>query len=69
MSVPAQRGVGAGQLGRLGIGRDARLVAFAAEAVHPHVGKTPQVTGQIFEVDTRAAVDLRRVFAGQQIDA
>ena len=35
----AQRGVRAGQLGRLRVRGDARLVALAAEAVHPDVGQ------------------------------
>ena len=39
-----------------------------AEAVHPHVGEAAQVAGEVLHVHAGAAVDLRRVLAGQQVD-
>jgi hypothetical protein len=65
----AQRRVGAGQFGRFRVRRDARFVAFAAEAVHPDVRERPQIPGQVLQVDTGAAVHLRRVLPGEQVDA
>jgi hypothetical protein len=65
----AQRGVGAGQSGRFRVRRHARLVALSAEAVHADVGEGPQVTGKILDVHAGAAVHLRGVFAGKEIDA
>ena len=40
-----------------------------AEAVHPDVGQPAQIPGQILDVHAGAAVHLRRVLAGEQVDA
>ena len=44
-------------------------VARRAEAVHPHVGEPAQVPGQVLDVHAGAAVHLRRVLPGEQVDA
>ena len=43
--------------------------ARLAEAVHPHVGQRAQVPGEVLHVDAGAAVDVRGVFAGEEVDA
>ena len=66
-----QRAVGAGQLGQVGVGRRAVLVAGPAERVHPGVDVVagPQGADQLGHVDPGAAVDLGRVLLGEDVDA
>ncbi len=68
-----QGGVGAGQPGRIGVGDDARLVvrrrARRPEAVHPYVCVGTQVPDQVLDVHPGAAVHIRRVLPGEQVDA
>ncbi len=67
----AQRGVGAGQLGEVGVRRRAGLVPWRTEGVHAglHVVAGSQRPDQLGDVHTCAAVDLGRVLLGQDVDA
>ncbi len=72
-STPRVRegGVRAGELGEVGVAGGAVLVAGLAERVHPHVEVTAlaQRPDQLGDVDPRAAVDLRRVLLGEDVDS
>ena len=65
----AEGGVGTVEARRFGVGGDAGFVAGGTETVHPDVGEPAQVAGQVLDVHPGATVDLRRVLAGQDIDA
>ena len=67
----AQRRVGVGELGEVGVGRGQRLLTRRAERVHPglEVGQPAQRTDQLGHVHPRAAVDLRGVLLAQDVDA
>jgi hypothetical protein len=65
----AQGRVGVGEPGRVAICEHARFGARRTEAVHPDIGQRTQLRGQVLHVDPGTAVDLRRIFAGHQVDA
>ena len=59
------------ELRQVGVRRGARLVARRAERLHPYVevGEPAQRADQLGDVHPGAAVDLRRVLLGQDVDA
>ena len=67
----ADRRVGLGQPGRVGVPGGAGLVALAAEAVHARVDAVhgAQRPDELGHVHAGAAVDLGRVLTGQHVDA
>ena len=72
LQVHPERGQGrvrARQLGRHVVAGHPLGVPGAVEAAHPDIGVPTQHRGQLGDVDTRAAVDVRGVLAGEQVDA
>ncbi len=64
-----KRGVGAVELGRRRICGRSRLVADGPEAPHAHVDVASQRSHELGRVHARTPVDLRRILAGEQVDA
>ena len=64
-----QRGVAPEQLARDVVAAHAGLVPRALEAVHPDVDDAPQHRGELRHVHARTPVDVRRVLAGEHVDA
>ena len=71
-----QGGIRSGQLRQIRMSGDARprpiRTGFArtVECLHPQVvNQSAQDLGQFEDVDTSSAVNVRRIFAGKQIDA